>query len=92
MNSIQMQAIISPTRELTIKLPAEMSPGTPVLILITPVLTSSMRLETAPVPIARTDLHHPSWSQEYLNEVLGGWVGEPPLCLEPLPLEERQPG
>jgi len=28
MNSIQMQAIISPTRELTIKLPAEMSPGT----------------------------------------------------------------
>jgi hypothetical protein len=89
MNSIQMQAIISPTRELTIKLPTEMSPGTPVLVLITPVLTSPMRLETAPV--ARTDTPHPSWSQEYLNEVLGGWVGEPPWHFEPLPLEERQP-
>jgi hypothetical protein len=88
MNSIQMKAIISSTRELTIKLPAEMSPGTPVVILITPALTSPMMAETAP---AITDTPHPSWSQEYLNEVLGGWVGEPPPRFEPLPLEERHP-
>lgn len=86
MNTIQTNAVISPTGELTIKLPPGIAPaGTPVEVhIILPQIDLN-----EPEILPSTDTPHPEWSQEYLNQVLGGWLGEPPQRPEPLSWKER---
>ncbi|OQW90903.1 MAG: hypothetical protein BWK78_05955 [Thiotrichaceae bacterium IS1] len=87
MNTIQTNAVISSTGELTIKLPSEIAPvGTSVVVLVVCPQVNSM--ETQKVPTL-TDTPNPEWGQEYLNHVLGGWLGSPPQRPDPLTWEER---
>lgn len=86
MNSIPTNAIISSTGELTIKLPPEFVPGTSIVVVVVYPQINSTQIEKIPTI---TDIPHPNWNQDYLHQVLGGWIGEPPQHPEALTWKER---